>query len=74
MQSSHTFIRYENDDALMECEGCGEAAPSSSALAGSGGKSAGGFVVGLLKSAEAVAGKDKLKVRFFSVQGRRLVV
>ena len=46
----------------MECEGCGEAAP---ALAASGGKSAGGFVVGLLKSSEAVAGKDKLKVRFF---------
>jgi hypothetical protein len=55
-------MRYENDSALLECEGCGEAAPATAALAGNGGKSGGGFVVGLLKSAEAVAGKDKLKV------------
>ena len=47
---------------MMECEGCGEAAPAQSSAAGNGGKSGGGFVVGMLKSAEAVPGKDKLKV------------
>ncbi len=46
---------------MVECEGCGEAAPAKSSAAGNGSKS-GGFVVGLLKSAEAVPGKDKLKV------------
>ena len=55
-RSHHTFMRYENDGALLECEGCGEAAPATSSSSG------GGFVVGLLKSAEAVAGKDRLKV------------
>jgi len=57
-----TPCRYENESSLLECEGCGDAAPDAAA-GGGGGVKAGGFVVGLLQSAEGVPGKDKLKVQ-----------
>ena len=54
----------ENDGERAECEACDAARPAAAAAAeegGGGGGARAGFVVGVVLSAEPVAGKDRLR-------------